>query len=123
MRLESAARELAKQEGVEAVYGMTGPLYERNMPVLPQADESHLVPSGYWKILAVQEGHAVKVAAFLFEQETPRPAKVCDYRTTVDEIERRSGLNFFHGLSEAEQDRLESKPGTLAVELGCPPSP
>ena len=58
-------------------------------------------------------------AAFLFEQETPRRAKFCDHRTTVDEIERRSGLNFFHGLSEVEQDRLESQPGTLAQNLGC----
>ena len=31
---------------------MTGPLYERPMPQLPNANEVHIVPSGYWKIIA-----------------------------------------------------------------------
>jgi len=117
--LEEAARKLAKQAGVNGVYGLAGPLYERQMPSLPRADERHQVPSGYWKILAIQEGFTTTVAAFIFEQETPRHAKYCAYLTTVDEVERRSGLNFFHALRQREQDQLEGRPGTLAVRLGC----
>jgi len=41
-RLEQAARNLALQDGVEAVYGMTALLYERPMPQLLLADEPHL---------------------------------------------------------------------------------
>ncbi len=106
---------------MDGVFGLTGPLYDRRMPSLSRADERHQVPSGYWKILAIREGSITTVAAFIFEQETPRHAKYCAYLTTVDEVERRSGLNFFHALSQREQNQLEGRPGTLGVRLGCSP--
>lgn len=120
-RLEGAARDLARQPGGDAVYGMTGPLYERPMPSLPHANEAHRIPSGYWKVLAIEQAGAVKVQAFLMDQETPRSANYCDHRTTVDAVEQRSGLNFFHELSESKQSGLESGAGTLGVELRCAP--
>ncbi len=107
--------------GLWGQVSLTGPLYERRMPSLPRADERHQVPSGYWKILAIREGFTTTVAAFIFEQETPRHAKYCAHLTTVDEVERRSGLNFFHALSQTAQDQLEGRPGALAVRLGCSP--
>ena len=93
------------------------------MPPLPNADESLQVPSGYWKILAITQAGSVKVQAFIFDQDTPKDADYCDHRTTVNEVEQRSALNFFHGIKERDQERLEGRPGTLAVELACPPSP
>ena len=52
--LETAVRTLAERQASNAVYVITGPLYERQMPALPQADEDHRVPSGYWKIIATE---------------------------------------------------------------------
>ncbi len=78
-RLEDRARELVTQGHAAAVYGITGPLYERDMPNLPKADEPHLLPSGYWKVIAVEDGGTVKVAAFLFDQDTPRSDDLCDH--------------------------------------------
>lgn len=54
--LEAAVRRLAKASGNRSVYVLTGPLYERSMPQLPHADETHLIPSGYWKIIATEDG-------------------------------------------------------------------
>ena len=51
VRIETAARNLARQN---AIYVMTGPLYEREMPDLPGADEAHQVPSGYWKTASMK---------------------------------------------------------------------
>ena len=119
MRLESAERALAKGATVDAVYVTTGPLYEGNFGRLPGADESHLVPSGYWKVVAVTNGSTIWVAAFIFDQNTTQSTSHCTGLTTVDEVERRSGLNLFHGLSEATQATLESAPATLANSLGC----
>ena len=89
------------------------------MQGLPNADEPHEVPSGYWKILAIEQSGSIKVQAFLFDQETEADADYCDHRTTVDAVEARSGLDFYHELRATKQAPLESGAGTLAAELGC----
>ena len=85
------------------------------------ADEPHVVPSGYWKVVSVAREGGVRAAGFVFDQDTPREARHCDqrHRTTVREIERRTGLDFFHGLAQARQDIIETAPPTLLSELGC----
>jgi len=118
-RLESAARRLARSEGVQSVYGMTGPLYERAMPLLPWADEAHQVPSGYFKILALTQEGKVEVAAFVLDQETAGGDSFCDHQITVSEIESRTGLDFFVGLPDLQEAALEGRIGELARRLGC----
>jgi endonuclease G len=118
-RLEAKVRELAASA---VVYVMTGPVYERTMPQLPKADESHQVPSGYWKIVAIESAGEMTVAAFFFDQETARNKDICDHLTTVDEIESKSSLDFFWELEDTLEEQIESggEGGTLASELGCP---
>ena len=120
-KLEDAVRELAKKPANNAVYVMTGPLYEREMPALPNADEDHRVPSGYWKIIATEKNSIIKIAAFLFDQETKRNANYCDskFSTTVDTVESKTGLDFFFALTPEKQSELETGSGTLRSELGC----
>jgi endonuclease G len=105
--LEEWIRKLTRYQGEVWVY--TGPLYEREMPPLPHADEPHKVPSGYWKIVAIPQGKSLKLAAFIFDQETPREASVLDHVVTVREVEDRSGLSFFRLLPQETQDRIETK--------------
>ncbi len=123
VRLENAVRALAKKPEVNAVFVMTGPLYEREMPALPKADESHRVPSGYWKIIAVKTGKKIATAAFQFTQETARKADYCaeTFITSIRTIEGKTGLNFFHALGKAKQDTVEKSPATLLPKLGCLP--
>ncbi len=120
-RLEGKVRDLAKKPEIEAVYVMTGTLYERDMPKLPKADEPHKVPSGYWKIVAIKDDGSAKVAGFFFDQNTPRDADFCDHLNTVDDIEARSGLDFFDGLVNSKQNQIESGSSALASDLGCSP--
>ena len=123
LRLESAVRILAKEPDVDAVFVVTGPLYEKDMPTLPKADESHVVPSGYWKIIAVETGKKIATAAFQFAQETSRKADYCTeaFITSIRAIEDKTGLDFFHALSKAEQETVEKGSSTLLPKLGCPP--
>ena len=86
---------------------MTGPLYERTMPPLPNSDEPHVVPSGYWKIVCIEEGGEINLAAFIFDQDTPRDDEVLDHQVAVDELELRSGLDFFWELEDSQEDVLE----------------
>ncbi len=89
------------------------------MTPLPKADEAHMVPSGYWKVVSVDHNATVKVAAFVFEQDTPRNANYCDKLKSVNEIEDRSGLEFFHALKDDKQEQLKAGTATLADKLGC----
>lgn len=112
--LEDAVRNLAREQ---VVFVITGPLYQREMPCMPGADENHQVPSGYWKIIAVEgaEESSIRLAAFIFDQDTPRQARVVDHLVSVDEVERQSGLDFFWQLPDDMEAGLESSVGSLQV--------
>ncbi|MTI39530.1 DNA/RNA non-specific endonuclease [Fulvivirga lutimaris] len=105
-RLEDKVRELVRD--VLEVYVMTGPVYQRIMPSLPNANETHKVPSGYWKIICIQEGSNISVAAFFFDQDTPRSDKIKDHKKTIDEIEQLSGLDFLWELPDNQENQIES---------------
>ena len=49
MDLENAVRDVVRtgQDG----YVVSGPLYESYFATLPEADESHSIPSGYFKVV------------------------------------------------------------------------
>ncbi len=106
--LESKVRDLV--EGGYIAYVMTGPLFEKEMPSLPNADEPHTIPSGYWKIVCVQESaipSSIKAASFILDQETKRNAKVITHLTTIDSVEVRSGLDFLWELPDDVEDTIE----------------
>ena len=118
-RLENAERTLAKRESSPPVYVLTGPVYERDMPSLPKADETHKVPSGYWKIVTIQEGATLKIASFFFDQETPRSESYCDHLTTIGEIESKTKLKFFHELGRATLEEMLQAPASLRSDIRC----
>ncbi|MFW6010646.1 MAG: DNA/RNA non-specific endonuclease [Gemmatimonadota bacterium] len=117
-RMEEAVRDLARQD---TVHVMTGPLFERDMPELPEAGDPHAVPSGFWKIVAMDASGGPRVMAVVMEQEIARDADYCDRRVSVDEIEARSGLDFFWELDAEREEALEDDRGSeeLAGRLGC----
>ncbi|MBN1531504.1 MAG: DNA/RNA non-specific endonuclease [Spirochaetes bacterium] len=103
-QMEERERELAVSGGT--VYVMAGPLFERPMPQLPGADEPHRIPSGFWKIVAVRNPGGVRVAGFIFDQRG-NARSLLAHLCTVDEIERRSGLDFFWLLPPVRERRIE----------------
>jgi len=93
-RLEDLERDRVRT-GL-TLYVITGPLYERNMPALPGADEAHIIPSGYWKIISeMKEEQFLGTTAYVFDQETPRGNRLEDHEVSVSDVEMRSGLTFF----------------------------
>ena len=109
--LEANIRELVMKGN--AVYVMTGPLYERAMPELPKADEPHKVPSGYWKVVIMPTGSSsFEYAAFIMDQNSGRKDKVSSKAVTIDEVEQRSGLDLLWELDDSTESDLESKKNT-----------
>jgi endonuclease G len=105
-RLEKAERDLAQARD-EAVFVVTGPLYEEDTHDLPQADEPHRIPSGYWKVVSMRAGGA---AGFIFSQ-APDEGTYCDHIAPVSEIESRSGLDLFPNATPPVQMDF--------AQLGC----
>jgi 23S rRNA pseudoU1915 N3-methylase RlmH len=58
-------------------------------------------------VLDEKEGQ-LRAQAFIFPQETPESARPDDFLASIDEIERRTGLDFLPDLSTEAQARIES---------------
>lgn len=119
VRLESAVRDLARGDEVGTVFVMTGPLYEEAQPILPGTSKSHMVPSGYWKIISIPVGASLRTAGFIFRQTLPRATNICDQVVPIGEIEHRSKLSFFNELSADDKEVILDTQQTLHFELGC----
>ena len=115
--LESAVRTYVRTG--QDVYVVTGPLYEWTFASLPGADESHTIPSGYFKVVITDDNGWVEASAFIMEQNATRSASHCGFEVTVDEVEARSGLNIMPSLPSNKQTPVEYYSFGLSSELGC----
>lgn len=125
-RLEAAVRRLARDLGARPVHILVGPLYERKMRPLPNADERHVVPSGYWKVVAVGESHGVEMAvAFVMDQDLLRTADYCDTanRIGLQALEHRIGIALFRDLHAKGLAEIQARSPRLAERLGCDERP
>ena len=108
-QLEERERKLL--DTFETIFVITGPLYEKNMPKLPNADENHIIPSGFWKIIIFPiTQKKFEAVAFIFEQSVDYNCKFIDHLKSIDEIEKRSRLDFFPQLDDATEDKIEKEP-------------
>lgn len=106
--LEDKERYLTEKFG--QVYVMTGPIYKKDSTnLLPNADESHRVPSAYWKIIVIPTNEVeFMVFGFIMHQNTPRKGKIEDYLCTIQEVEKQSKLKFFTSLSQDIKKKIEN---------------
>ncbi len=116
-RLEDAIRDLADYG--YPVFVMTGTLYERPMTPLPQSNEPHVIPSGYWKIVTTFEENEYWSAAFILDQNASMSTSHCTGAVTVVDVERRAGLDFFTTLGFSNELAIETGNNDLVPWLGC----
>lgn len=118
--LESQVRDWAKEYG--RVYVITGPVLEKSPDQYKSIGTSNkvAVPEYFYKVLLApmyqdsadkatpQDTQDIRAIAFII------PNQKCDdtywdYIVTIDEVERRTGLDFFYLLSTDIQNLHESK--------------
>lgn len=115
--LETAVRDMVSSG--QDVYVVSGPLYEWSFGSLPEADETHTIPSGYFKVVITDVNGWVEASAFIMEQTASRSDDFCDVEVTVDEVEARSGLNIMPSLASYKESSVEGALGGLTASLGC----
>lgn len=116
--LESSVRDWAKKFG--RVYVISGPVLDKDSSEYETIGANKVsIPQYYYKVILAplyedendaatpEDAKAVCALAFIF------PNKKCegsffDYAVTIDEVEKRTGLDFFSQFDEQTQNSFES---------------
>jgi endonuclease G, mitochondrial len=110
-RLEEAeVDDVAPHAG--ALWVVSGPLFGAGSPILRSGVA---VPDAFYRIWldAAAESARPRMLAFIVPQDVCGTEPLSTYLASVDEVERRAGLDFFGGLENAFEAALE---GTVATE-------
>lgn len=102
-KLEEKVREWTQRDSALLVF--TGPVVSKGDSTL--AGGRVTVPSGYYKVVMAPCVRTVRVIAFIYPNGHSG-GRLRQYAVSVDEVERRTGLDFFPTLPADEQARLES---------------
>ena len=102
-KLEQKTRYWAKK--YDGVFVITGGVLEDGLPTI--GDDHISVPKEFYKIIFDKRKDGNKVLAFLIPNE-PTNKSFYEYTVSVDEIEAKTGIDFFSQFSKAIQEKLES---------------
>jgi len=89
----------------ERVWVVAGPLFEDDLEPL---EAGVAVPSSFFCIVVDEEQGQPRAMAFIMPHVDQRIANITQYLTTIDNIESRSGFDFFSTLPDDVESPLES---------------
>ena len=70
-------------------------------------EEKVSVPNAFYKVLIDNNSGATKVLAFILpHKESNKP--LYEFVVSVDEVEKRTGIDFFHELDDTTENRIEA---------------
>ena len=89
----------------DSLYVVTGPVLDTSLATI--GVNKVLIPKAYYKaILRFYEGEVNGIGFLLKHEKSSR--KVTDFKTSIDYIEKITGLNFFNLLDSVQQQKVES---------------
>jgi len=106
-RLEEViANDLSEWHG--DFWVVTGPIFDENPKTLKNS--SVPIPKAFYKILIKPSSVEMpaKTLAFVFPQNAKVRASLMSFVTTVDDVEKQTGIDFFHELDDELETRIES---------------
>lgn len=111
--LEGEVRILAQDHAT--LWVLTGCLFldslsQRTVPQVFIGPHKVAVPTHFFKVILCerQDGSRQMYAFVLANSAVALPGPLKEYLTSVDEVEALSGLDFFSGMEDEEEDRLEA---------------
>ena len=102
-KLEEKVREWTARDSALLVF--TGPVVSEGDTTLTSGRVT--VPSAYYKVIMAPCVRPVRVIAFIYPNGHSG-GRLSQYAVSVDEVEHKTGLDFFPTLPHKEQERLES---------------
>ena len=102
--LESAIRSMAYEDG--SIYVVTGPVLTDG-PYDTIGENKVAVPSYFYKVVLDYSEPTLKAIGFILPHENSKNP-LSYFAVTVDEVEERTGLDFFPLLPDSTEEKLES---------------
>lgn len=70
------------------------------------------VPTSFYQVIATKSENEIRVLAFLCDQNIPWNTWPRHYLISIDELEERTGFDFFSELEDSYEEKLESQTPT-----------
>ena len=105
-RLEKQVRRWCRKYG--KLHVVTGGVLTKGLDTI--GEEAVSVPEYFYKVVFRGEGTDLAVIAFLIPNQ-PSAAPIEEYIVSVDELESRSGIDFYPQFPQAVQKQLEEQQG------------
>ena len=102
-QLESQVRRWLQKE--DTLHVVTGPILSDSLGCI--GFNKVTIPAHYYKIIYDQKKKQKMIAFIMPNQKINN--HISDYMVTVDEVEKRTGIDFFSGLEDQLEQRLEAE--------------
>jgi endonuclease G len=115
--LEKAIRGWVMCGGRTELYVMTGPVYSPDANRVLGANKI-AIPDAFYKI--VYDPTHGRAIAFVLENKPHKGRELAPYRTSIADVEERTGIDFLTNLPERQQTVLESSVAPMwGYDRGC----
>ena len=91
-------------ERLETVWMVTGPIFGSQIEWL---QSGVAIPEAFFKVVVDEQGNTIRTRAYIVPQEVEGSEPVDHFLTTVDEVERRTGLDLLWELNDAVESQVE----------------
>ena len=105
-KLENQGREWSLD--CNELFVVTGPVLKPNLPKVQQGSFRLSIPEYYYKIFVDLYGPEYKAIAFIMPNKKIDDP-IMNYVVSIDEIEKKTGIDFFPTLNDSLEERLEKK--------------
>ncbi|EKM33236.1 putative endonuclease [Vibrio harveyi] len=99
--LEEHVRDLANE--YNELYVVTGPIYQGNEGTI---GNGVVIPSAFYKVIL--DPSFDEAIAFIVPHRDVSSSELANFITTIDEVERQTGLDFFAQTPDSIEDSMES---------------
>jgi len=90
----------------DSVYVITGPIYDNQIEKIKNKVE---IPDSFYKIIVDLENNTPRALAFIMPQNAKRKDEPEKFLTSIDEIEKQTGLDFFADLEDSYESKFEAQ--------------
>lgn len=102
-RLEKLEDEYANR--LENIWVITGPIFDDHIQSITNQIE---IPDAFFKIIFDEEKGNLRTIAFLMQQNVTGKEPLDHFLTSIDEIEKLTGMDFIAPLADEVENRLET---------------
>lgn len=104
-QLERQCREWAQRDS--AIWIVCGPIVGKSPKRIGQGKV--VVPSAFFKVILAPYAKTPRAIGFIYPHRNKKGAKMHEFMMSVDEVERRTGIDFFASLPDDVERKVEAQ--------------